>query len=148
MPLRERLTEEMKVAMKAKDDLKLSVIRLVRSAVKNREIEQRRELDDQGIEEVVASLAKQRRESIRMFGDAGRTELVEKEEKELAILLDFLPRQLTRDEVSELVLQAIAESGARSAGDMGKVMKVLMPRVAGRSDGRMVSEVVKEKLVQ
>jgi len=147
MSLRERLTEEMKVAMKGKDDLRLSAIRLVRSAVKNREIDQKRELDDQGIAEVIASLAKQRRESIRLFREAGRNDLVEKEEKELAVLLAFLPQQLSREEVAELVLQAITESGARGAGDMGKVMKVLMPRVSGRADGKVVSEVVREKLV-
>jgi len=147
MSLRERLTEEMTVAMKGKDDLRLSAIRLVRSAVKNREIDQKRELDDQGIAEVIASLAKQRRESIRLFREAGRNDLVEKEEKELAVLLAFLPQQLSREEVAELVLQAITESGARGAGDMGKVMKVLMPRVSGRADGKVVSEVVREKLV-
>jgi len=146
MSLRERLTEEMTVAMKGKDDLRLSAIRLVRSAVKNREIDQKRELDDQGIAEVIASLAKQRRESIRLFREAGRIDLVEKEEKELAVLLGFLPQQLSREEVAELVLQAIAESGARGAGDMGKVMKVLMPRVSGRADGKVVSDVVREKL--
>ncbi len=147
MSLRERLTEEMKVAMKQRDDLRLSTIRLVRSAVKNREIDQKRELDDQGIAEVIASLAKQRRESIRLFLEAGRNELAEKEEKELAVLLGFLPQQLTREEVVTLVLEAIAESGAQGARDRGRVMKVLMPRVAGRADGRMVNDVVREKLV-
>ncbi len=147
MSLRERLTEEMKVAMKQRDDLRLSAIRLVRSAVKNREIDQKRELDDQAIAEVIASLAKQRRESIRLFLEAGRSDLVEKEEKELAVLLDFLPQQLSREEVVTLVLEAIAESGAQGARDMGKVMKVLMPRIAGRADGKMVNDVVREKLV-
>ncbi len=146
MSLRERLTEEMKVAMKQRDDLRLSTIRLVRSAVKNREIDQKRELDDQGIAEVIASLAKQRRESIRLFLEAGRNELAEKEEKELAVLLGFLPQQLTREEVVTLVLEAIAESGAQGARDMGRVMKVLMPRIAGRADGKMVNDVVREKL--
>lgn len=147
MSLRDRLTEEMKVAMKQRDDLRLSAIRLVRSAVKNREIDQKRELDDQGVAEVLASLAKQRRESIRLFLEAGRSDLVEKEEKELAVLLSFLPQQLSREEVVTLVLEAISESGAQGARDMGKVMKVLMPRVAGRADGKMVNDVVREKLV-
>ncbi len=147
MSLRERLTEEMKVAMKQRDDLRLSTIRLVRSAVKNRDIDQKRELDDQGIAEVIASLAKQRRESIKLFLEAGRNELAEKEEKELAVLLSFLPQQLSREEVVTLVLEAIAESGAQGARDMGKVMKLLMPRVAGRADGKMVNDVVREKLV-
>ncbi len=146
MSLKERLTEEMKGAMKARDDLRLSTIRLIRSAVKNKEIELRKELDDQGITDVLASLVKQRRESIRLFKDAGRQELAEKEEKELSTLLGFLPQQLSREEVSALVSRVVAECGAQGGKDMGRVMKALMPHVAGRADGKMVSDVVKEKL--
>lgn len=146
MSLRQRLTDEMKEAMKAKAELKLSVIRMIRSAVKNRDIEQKQELDDQGISEVVASLVKQRRESIRMFKEAGRDDLVAKEEQELAILLDFLPQQLSHEEVAALVDKAIAESGAQGSRDMGKVMKALMPHVSGRADGKLVSDLVKAKL--
>ena len=113
MSLRERLTEEMKGAMKARDDLRLSTIRLIRSAVKNKEIELKKELDDQGIIDVIASLVKQRRESIRLFKDAGRQDLVEKEEKELSTLLGFLPQQLSREEVSALVARVVAECGAQ-----------------------------------
>ncbi len=144
--LRDRLSEEMKVAMKARDDIRLSVIRLVRSSVKNREIESRHELADGEIIEVVSTLVKQRRESIRMFGEAGRTDLVEKEEKELAVLLTFLPQQLTREEVESLVAKVVADCGAQGPKDMGKVMKAIMPHVAGRADGSLVSAVVKEKL--
>jgi uncharacterized protein YqeY len=146
MSLRERLTEEMKVAMKARDDLKLSAIRMIRSAVKNREIELKRELDDQGITEIVSTLVKQRRESIRLFKEAGRQDLVEKEERELSTLFDFLPQQLSREEVTALVVKVVAECGAQGGKDMGRVMKALMPHVAGRADGKMVSEVVKETL--
>ena len=146
MSLRERLDSEMKDAMRARDDLRLSTVRLVRSAVKNREIDQRLVLDDSGISEVIASLAKQRRESIRMFGEAGRQDLVDKEERELQVLLGFLPRQMTREEVTALAAAAIAESGAQGARDMGKVMKAMMPHVTGHADGKMVSEVVKELL--
>lgn len=146
MGLRETLTDEMKVAMKARDEVRLSCIRLVRSAVKNREIDQKTVLDDAGICEVVSSLAKQRRESIRMFGEAGRQDLVEKEERELAVLLEFLPRQLSREEIAELVTGVIAETGAQGSKDMGRVMKSLMPHTAGRADGKLVSEVVKELL--
>jgi uncharacterized protein YqeY len=146
MSLRERLDSDMKDAMRARDDLRLSTVRLVRSAVKNREIDQRLVLDDSGISEVIASLAKQRRESIRMFGEAGRQDLVDKEERELQVLLGFLPRQMTREEVAALAAAAIAESGAQGARDMGKVMKAMMPHVTGRADGKMVSEVVKELL--
>src|SRR6516162_2611148 len=100
MALRERLSDEMKEAMKARDDLRLSAIRLIRSAVKNKDIELKRELAEQEIVEVIASLVKQRRESIRLFGEAGRQDLVEKEEKELAVLLGFLPQQLSREDVA------------------------------------------------
>ena len=146
MLLRDRLSEEMKGAMKARDEIRLSAIRLIRSTVKNREIEVKHELTDQEITEVISTLAKQRRESIRLFGEAGRADLVEKEERELALLLEFLPQQLTHEEVEALVVAAIAESGAQGARDMGKVMKVLMPRVAGKSDGSVVSALVREKL--
>lgn len=146
MTLKDRLNDEMKEAMKAKDNLRLSVIRMVRSSVKNREIDQKRELDDQGVLEVISGIAKQRKESIRLYSEAGRVDLVEKEEKELALLLDFLPKQLERGEIEELVAKAIAESGAQGAKDMGKVMKVLMPQVSGRADGKLVNEIVREKL--
>jgi uncharacterized protein YqeY len=137
----------MKAAMKAKDELRLATIRQVRSVMKNREIDQKRELDDQGISEVVSSLAKQHRESIKMFRDAGREELATKEETELNILLEFLPQQLSREEVAVLVGKAIVDSGAQGAKDMGKLMKVLMPQISGRADGKMVNDVVKELLV-
>lgn len=146
MSLRDRLNEEMKGAMKARDELRLSAIRLIRSSVKNREIERKRELNDEEIVEVISSLAKQRRESIKLFGEAGRNDLVEKEEKELAMLVDFLPQQLSREEVEALVVQAINACGAQGAKDMGKVMKDIMPHVTGRADGAMVSAIVREKL--
>lgn len=146
MGLREQLTDGMKEAMRARDEVRLSTIRLVRSAIKNKEIEAKRELDDQGICEVVASLGKQRRESIRMFGEAGRQDLVEKEERELAVLLGFLPRQLSREEITELASRVINECGAQGGKDMGRVMKAMMPHVTGRADGKLVSDVVKELL--
>jgi uncharacterized protein YqeY len=148
MSLKERLTEEMKSAMKARDELRLATVRQVRAVLKNREIELKRELDDQGICEVLATLVKQRRESIRMFQEAGRSELVAKEEQELAILQEFLPTQLTADEVVALVRRAIADSGAQGAKDMGKVMKLVMPQVTGRADGKLVNDTVREQLAQ
>jgi len=146
MSLRERLTDEMKGAMKSRDELRLSAIRMVRGAVKNREIEQKHEFDDREIGEVIASLVKQRRESIRLFRDGGRLDLVEKEEKELVVLLEFLPAQLEGAELEELVLKAIKESGAVGIKDMGKVMKVVAPLTAGRADGKAVAEAVRAKL--
>jgi uncharacterized protein YqeY len=146
--LRDRLAEELKSAMKNRDELRLATVRQVRSVIRNREIETRGDLDDQGIGEVLTSLAKQRRESIRMFQEAGRTDLVEKETRELAILQEFLPSQLSTAEVAALVARAIAESGARDLKEIGKVMKVLMPSVAGRADGKLVNEIVREQLAQ
>jgi uncharacterized protein len=146
MALRERLVEEMKSAMKAKEGLKLSVIRMVRSAVKNKEIELKQELGDQEITEIITTLVKQRRESIKLFQEAGRNELVLKEETELGILLDFLPRQLDRHEIEEIVAKAITDCGAQGARDMGKIMKIIMPHVSGRADGKVVNEIVKQKL--
>lgn len=146
MLLRDKLVDEMKTAMKARDDGRVSAIRMVRSAVKNKEIDLGKELDDREVTEVIASLAKQRRESIRLFQEAGRSDLVTKEESELAILLDFLPKQLDRNEIAEIVASAVAESGAQGLRDMGKVMKIVMPQVSGRADGNAVSEIVREKL--
>ena len=146
MQLRERLTADMKEAMKSRDTLRLSVIRMVISSVKNRDIELRRELNDSEITDAIVSLCKQRRESIRLFKEAGRQDLVEKEEAELALMQEFLPQQLTREELESLVDQAIAETAATSGKDMGKVMKALQPQVSGRADGKLVSEVVKQKL--
>lgn len=146
MQLRERLTAELKDAMKSRDTLRLSVVRMVLSSVKNRDIELRREMDDAEITETIVTLCKQRRESIRLFKEAGRQELVDKEEAELAFMMQFLPQQLTREELASLVDKAIAETSAAGAKDMGKVMKALMPAVTGRADGKLVSEVVKEKL--
>ena len=146
MQLRERLTAEMKEAMKRRDSLRLSAIRMVLSSVKNREIELRHELGDAEITETIVTLCKQRRESIKLFKEAGRQELVDKEEAELALLMEFLPQQLTREELEALVMKAIADTQATGGKDMGKVMKALMPSVSGRADGKLVSEVVKEKL--
>ncbi len=144
--LRDRLVDEMKTAMKARDDVKVSAIRMVRSAVKNREIDLGKELDDREVTEVISSLVKQRRESIRLFQEAGRNDLVAKEERELAILMDFLPKQLDRGEIAEIVEKAIAECGAQGLRDMGKVMKIVMPQVSGRADGNVVGEIVRGKL--
>jgi uncharacterized protein YqeY len=146
MSLKEQLTDTMKTAMKARDNLRLSAVRMALSTIKNREIENRVELDDQGIIEVITTLAKQRRESIRMYQEGNRADLVEKEEAELAILLEFLPAQLSPTEISELIDRVIADTGAQGARDMGKVMKVLAPLTAGRADGKSVSDAVKQKL--
>jgi uncharacterized protein len=146
MTLRERLDDDLKKAMRARDEVGLSVIRMIRSVVKNREIDQKKSLDDAGIVEVIGTLVKQRRDSIRMFRDAGRDELVAKEENELALLLDFLPVQLTAEEIEQIVSAAMASTGAVGMKDMGALMKAVIPQVAGRADGSLVSRIVKDKL--
>ena len=146
MSLKDQLNESMKTAMKARDDLRLSAVRMVRSMVKNREIEQKTELNDQEIIEVISTLAKQRRESIRMYREGNRPDLVEKEEAELEILLGFLPAQLSIAEIEALVDRIISETGAQGARDMGRVMKALSPLTAGKADGKTVSDTVKQKL--
>jgi hypothetical protein len=146
MSLKDQLNESMKTAMKARDDLRLSAVRMVRSMVKNREIEQKKELDDQEIIETISTLVKQRRESIRMYREGNRPDLVEKEEAELEVLLGFLPAQLGIAEIEALVDKVILETGAQGARDMGRVMKALSPLTAGKADGKTVSDTVKQKL--
>lgn len=146
MTLKEQITDAMKQAMKARDDLRLSVIRMIRSTVQNREIDQKQELDDQGLIEVISTLVKQRRESIRLYQEGNRQDLVAKEEAELVILHDFLPAQLNSGEISDLVTRVIGEIGASGIKDMGRVMKALAPLIAGRADGKVVSDVVKQHL--
>ncbi len=146
MTLKEQLNDAMKAAMKARDDLRLSAVRMVRAAIKNREIDSRTELDDQAVTDVISTLAKQRRESIRLYRDGNRIELAEKEERELAVLLEFLPAQLTPDEIDAIVLRVIQEIGAQGNKDMGRVMKGVTLHTAGKADGKAVSEAVRRLL--
>ena len=148
MTLRDRLTEDMKQAMKDKEagKLKLSVIRMVRSAAKNVEIDRRKELDDNELLDVVAKEVKMRRDSLDEFRKAGRPELLATLEQEIAILMEYLPEQMSEAEVRALVTQAVADAQAASAKDMGKVMALLMPKVKGRADGKLVNTIVKELL--
>jgi hypothetical protein len=146
MSLKEQLNETMKTAMKARDDLRLSAVRMVRSTVKNREIDLKRELEDRDIIEVISTLVKQRRESIRMYREGNRADLMEKEEAELEVLMGFLPAQLGTAEIEALVDRIITETGAQGAKDMGRVMKALTPLTAGKADGKTVSDCVKKRL--
>ncbi len=146
MTLKEQLNNAMKAAMKARDNLRLSAVRMVLAAVKNREIDSRTELDDLAVTEVITSLTKQRRESIRMYREGNRLELAEKEELELAVLLEFLPVQLSPEEIDHLVRQVILETGAQGARDMGRVMKAAAPLTTGKADGKVVSDTVRRLL--
>ena len=146
MTLKEQLNDAMKQAMKAHDTQRLSAVRMIRAAIQNVEIGKKRELDDQGVREVISALVKQRRDSIRLFLEGNRTDLVEKEEAELAILIDFLPAQLDDSAIFELVADVVRETGATSVKDMGRVMKMLTPMTAGRADGKTVSDIVRRQL--
>ena len=148
MSLEEKLTEDMKAAMKAREEGKrrLSVIRMVRAAVKNTEIEKGQKLNDQQIIEVIVRELKMKRESIEGFARAGRTEKVQELEEEAAILQEYLPQQLSDEEIRQIVLKAIAEAQAQSPADLGKVMKIVAPSVKGRADGKVVNEMVRKLL--
>ena len=148
MTLRDRLTADMKQAMKDKEagKLKLSVIRMVRSAAKYLEIDRHKELDDNELLEVVAKEVKMRKDSLEEFRKANRPELLATLEQEIAILMGYLPEQMGEPEVRALVAQAVADAQASSSKDMGKVMELLMPKVKGRADGKLVNSLVKEML--
>jgi len=146
MTLKEQLNDAMKAAMKARDPLRLSAVRMVRAEIKNREIDTHTELDNQAVTDVISTLAKQRRESIRMYREGNRLELAEKEELELAVLLEFLPAQLSFEEIDTLVSQIILDIGAEGVKDMGRVMKVVSPLTAGKADGKVVSDAVRRLL--
>ena len=146
MSLQERLVEDLKNAMRQGDELTRSTLRLVRAAIQNEEISRRQPLDDQAVIDVMSRLARQHEESIAQFRKGNRSDLVERENSELAILRLYLPEQLTLAEIVELAQQAITEVGATGAGDLGKVMGRLMPRVSGRADGGRVNQAVSELL--
>ena len=145
MSIQDRLSEEMKVAMRARDSLRLGTIRMARTALKNAEIEARQELDDAAAIKVLSTLVKQRREAAEAYR-ATRPELADKEEQELVVLQEFLPAQLSEAELEEMIAKAITESGASSMRDMGAVMKLVTPQTTGRADGKLVSEIVRKQL--
>ena len=146
MDTREKLNQELKDAMRAGDDLKRSTLRMVLAAIKNAEIDARRDLEENQVVAIVQKELKSRRESIEDAQKAGRPDLIKTAEAEMAILETFLPEQLGEDEIRALAEEAIAETGATSPRDMGGVMKVLMPRVQGQADGKRVSTIVREVL--
>ncbi|MBI5198840.1 MAG: GatB/YqeY domain-containing protein [Nitrospirae bacterium] len=146
MSLKERLSSELKDSLKSGDRLKLSTIRLIMASLKNREIEKRGSLSEEEIIDLLVSLSKQRKESIEEFKKGGRQDLVDKETEELKIIESYLPQQLTPEEIKKIIGETITETGASGPKDIGKVMKVLMPKVKGRVDGKLVNEMVKELL--
>ena len=146
MSLEERLIAEMKEAMKSNDKVRLSTIRMVRSSVKYKEIELRKPLDDETIQRVIQGMVRKGEESVEQFKSGGRMDLVEKESQEIEILKSYLPQSLTQEEVIEIIDQAIQETQATSLKDIGKVMKSVMPKLQGKADGKLINQLVKERL--
>ncbi len=146
MGLMEKIRTDMKEAMKAKDSAKLSVIRMLISEIKKRQIDTGKEFDDNEILGVIKSMVKSREDSIAAYREGGREDLAEKEEKEVEVLKSYLPKQLSEEEIKNIVEQAIKETGAQSVKDMGKVMKAVMSKYGSRVDGKTVNKIVKEKL--
>lgn len=146
MTTRDQLTVDMKTAMKSRDKVRLSTIRLLRSELKNAEILKGEALTEEELVGLIARELKKRRESIDLYAQNGRDDLVEKESREAEILESYLPEQLSEEEIGRLVDEAIAQTGAAGVNEMGKVMAVLMPKTKGRADGSLVSRTVKAKL--
>ena len=144
--LKARITEDMKTAMRGQDKPRLGVIRLMLAAIKQQEVDTRTELDDSTILAVLEKMLKQRRESLRQYTDAGRLDLANQEQFEIDIIQDYMPQALAADELDALIQQGIAETGATTMRDMGKVMNWLKPQVQGRTDMGQLSGLIKAKL--
>jgi len=144
--LKARIQEDMKAAMKGGDKPRLAVIRLILAAIKQREVDERIELNDEQVLAVLDKMVKQRRDSIKQYGDAGRDDLANAEQAEIVIIQDYLPEALSDDEIAAIIEQAISDTGAESMKDMGKVMGKVKPQVQGRADVGAVSGLVKQKL--
>jgi uncharacterized protein YqeY len=149
MPLNDRLSEDLKHAMKARDQLRMDTIRMIKAALFNKEIELNKALDESETNKVLTTMVKQRKESADQYRTANRSELAEKELKEIVIVESYLPQALSPEEVARLIDAVVQETGATTAKDMGKVMKAVMARLAGQSvDGKLISELVRIRLQQ
>ena len=147
MSLSKQIVTDLTAAMKAQDAARTSTLRMVKAAMMNRQIEKGAELDDNDMQKLLSSLVKQRRDSIEQYEKAGRQELVDKETAEIAVIETYLPKAASQEEIEQAVMAAIADTGASSMKDMGKVMKAAQAALAGKNaDGRLVSEIVKSKL--
>jgi uncharacterized protein YqeY len=146
MSLLKKLDDDLKTSLKASDSLKVSVLRMAKAAIKYRQIDKGSDLSEEDVIAVLSSLAKQRKESIEQFSKGGREDLAEKERLELFIIQSYLPRQLTREEVDDIIVGAIEETSAAGIKDMGKVMRLVISRVKGAADGKLVNQRVKDLL--
>jgi uncharacterized protein YqeY len=146
MLLRDRVNEDMKAAMKARDAERLGTVRLLLAAMKQREVDERITLDDAAVVSVIEKMLKQRKDSVAQYEKAGRQDLADKEKQEMVVLQAYLPQQMTDPEIEAVVAEAVASTGAVAPADMGKVMAIVKPKVAGRADMGRVSALVKAKL--
>lgn len=146
MTIKSKIADDMKAAMKSGDKDRLAAIRNLHAAIRKKEIDERIDLDDAGVIKIITSSVKQRQDSIDQFTKGGRQDLVDKETAELKLLQSYLPAQMSQDELVKLIESAIAESGAKSPKEMGAVMKILLPKVQGKADGKTVSQLVTQKL--
>lgn len=146
MSLKQKLQEDLKSSMKNKDTIKKSVITLIRSSIKQYEVDNRVELEDDAIVDLIAKQLKQTRDSREEFLKAGRDDLVSKAEAEIEVLKEYLPQQLSEEELNEIVISTISEVGATSMKDMKKIMTSIMPKVKGKADGKLINELVKKNL--
>jgi len=146
MSLKDKLLEDFKAAIKDKDTIRKDTVQMIRSAVLQIEKDKKTTLDDDGIIEVIAKQLKQKNEILPEYEKSGRQDLIDKLKKKIEIIKQYLPEQLSQEELEEIIKQAIQDTGARSMGDMGKVMQAVMPKVRGRADGKFVNEIVKKFL--
>lgn len=146
MSLKDRLMADMKTAMKARQKEKLTVIRSMRSAIRQAEIDGKTELNDDGVISIISKELKMRQDSLAEFQKGGRDDLVAKTKEEIAVIMPYLPEQLSEDAIKALVKDAVTKTGASSPKDMGKIMKLIMPEVKGKADGKLVNSIVREML--
>ncbi|MDD2495855.1 MAG: GatB/YqeY domain-containing protein [Tissierellia bacterium] len=146
MPLKEKLMDDLKESMKSKEKVKKNVVTMIRAAIKQREVDERIELDDTDIIDIIAKQIKQKRDSIDGFEKGNRQDLVDLTNEEIKILLDYLPPQLSEEELDTIVKKAIEETGAQTKKDLGKLMALIMPQVKGKADGKLVNQIVAKYL--
>lgn len=144
MSLKEQITNDMKTFMKEKNQLALETVRMLRSEIKYHEIEQKVELDDEGVQKVIASAIKKRKDSVQQYTDAGRKDLADKELAEVEVLMNYMPKQLSEDEVRAIVKEACEGVDKSDKRNFGKVMQVVMTKVAGKAEGKIINQLVKE----
>ena len=145
-PLKHRINQDAKEALKSKDTLTLNVLRMLKSEIRYKEIERGSELSDDDVISVLSTAIKKRKDSIQQFEKGGRDDLASKEKEELAVVTKYMPEQVSEEELSQIISQAISEEGATGASDLGKVMKLVMPKVRGRADGKKVNQMVSSQL--